>query len=252
MSSTKHQSLAIVTGASRGIGKAIAQEFMQRGISVLGVSRSTSTLESPTDAQFIPCTADVTNPNDLVRILEAAQHTGMPVIALINNAGTLDPISKISDVDLDSWRQSFEVNVVAVVALTQRILPLLRASKGCIINISSGAAIGAYQGWAAYCASKAALNMVTQSMAMEEPEIVAIALRPGAVDTDMQTVIRSVGQDTMREDQFAKFQSLYSEGTLLQPELPARAVVRLALEAPKSMSGMFVSWNSPEIEQFSK
>ncbi|KAJ2881141.1 hypothetical protein H4R27_004278 [Coemansia aciculifera] len=251
MSSTK--SLAIVTGASRGIGKAIAQEFLHQGINVLGVSRSTpATLESTTDAKFIPCIADVTNPDDLVRILEAAQHTGMSVITLINNAGTLDPISKICDVDLDSWRQSFEVNVVAVVALTQRLLPLLRASKGRVINISSGAAIGAYQGWAAYCASKAALNMVTQSIAMEEPEIVAIALRPGAVDTDMQTVIRSVGQDAMREDQFAKFQSLYSEGTLLQPELPARAVVRLALEAPKSMSGMFVSWNAPEIEQLSK
>ncbi|KAJ2038329.1 hypothetical protein H4S03_002407 [Coemansia sp. S3946] len=154
--------------------------------------------------------------------------------------------------DLDSWRQSFEVNVVAVIALTQRFLPMLRESNGRVINISSGAAINAYQGWSAYCASKAALNMVTQAIAMEEPDVVAIALRPGAVDTDMQKVIRSVGHEAMREDQFAKFQSLYSEGTLLQPELPARVVVRLALEAPKSMSGSFVRWNSPEIEQYFK
>ncbi|KAJ2835578.1 hypothetical protein FBU31_001592 [Coemansia sp. 'formosensis'] len=253
MTSIKHQStLAIVTGASRGIGKAIAHEFLQRGINVLGVARSFTATPAATNATFIPCIADITNPDDLQRILEAAQQTGMAVTALVNNAGTLDPIAKISDVDLDAWRQSFEVNVVAVIALTQRFLPMLRASNGRIINISSGAATSAYQGWAAYCASKAALNMVTQSLAMEEPEVVAIAVRPGVVDTDMQTAVRSAGEGAMREDQFAKFQSLYKSGALLRPEVPARAIVRLALEAPQSMSGMFLNWNAPEIEQFIK
>ncbi|KAJ2732417.1 hypothetical protein IW152_003812 [Coemansia sp. BCRC 34962] len=255
MPSPKHQSakgvLAIVTGASRGIGRAIAQEFLQQGVSVLGVSRTISDPpKENTSAEFIPCIADVTNTDDQKRILEAAKSSGLPLIALVNNAGTLDPLAKLSDVDLNDWRHHFEVNVVAVLALTQLALPMLRVSNGRILNISSGAATSAYQGWAAYCASKAALNMVTRSMAIEEPEVVAIALRPGVVDTDMQKVIRSVGKSAMREDQFAKFQSLYEDGELLQPEVPARVVVRLALGAPKSMSGMFVSWNSPEINQF--
>ncbi|KAJ2330812.1 hypothetical protein GGI00_003534 [Coemansia sp. RSA 2681] len=251
-----HGRLAIVTGASRGLGKAIAQEFLQRGISILGVARSFSDSEllalrssEATAATFTPCLADVTKAGDIARIIEAAKSTRLPLIALVNNAGTLDPISKLADLDADAWRLNFEVNVVAVVALTQRALPMLREARGRVINISSGAATHAYQGWAAYCASKAALNMVTQSMAMEEPEVVAVAVRPGVVDTDMQAVIRSVGQQSMRADQFAKFQTLHDEGALLPPKVPARVIVRLALEAPKSLSGMFVSWDSAEIER---
>ncbi|KAJ2789948.1 hypothetical protein GGI18_002100 [Coemansia linderi] len=244
--------LAIVTGASRGIGRAIALEFLQQGVSVLGVSRTISDPLEGTSAEFIPCIADVTNTDDQKRITEAAKNSGLPLIALVNNAGTLDPLAKLSDIDLSDWRHHFEVNVVAVLALTQLALPMLRATNGRVINISSGAASSAYQGWAAYCASKAALNMVTKSMAVEEPEVVAIAVRPGVVDTDMQKVIRSVGQSAMRDDQFAKFQSLYDDGQLLKPEVPARVIVRLAMEAPRSMSGMFVSWDSPEIDQYIK
>ncbi|KAJ2399182.1 hypothetical protein GGI10_006455, partial [Coemansia sp. RSA 2530] len=179
MPSPKPQSakgaLAIVTGASRGIGRAIALAFLQQGVSVLGVSRTISDPLEGTSAEFIPCIADVTNTDDQKRITEAAKNSGLPLIALVNNAGTLDPLAKLSDIDLNDWRHHFEVNVVAVLALTQLALPMLRATNGRVINISSGAASSAYQGWAAYCASKAALNMVTKSMAVEEPEVVAIA-----------------------------------------------------------------------------
>ncbi|KAJ2744334.1 hypothetical protein GGI20_003061 [Coemansia sp. BCRC 34301] len=242
--------LAIVTGASRGLGKAIAQEFLRQGISVLGVARSFSELPSSKgEAALTPCIADVTKAEDLERIIEECKASKQPLVALVNNAGTVDPIARLSDMDSDAWRLNFEVNVVAVVALTQKALPMLRATEGRVVNVSSGAAVNVHQGWAAYCASKAALNMLTQSIAMEEPDVVAVAVRPGAVDTDMQAVIRSVGQQSMRPDQLEKYQKLHEEGALLDPELPARSIVRLALGAPKSMSGMFVAWDSPEIER---
>ncbi|KAJ2890402.1 hypothetical protein IWW38_004154, partial [Coemansia aciculifera] len=164
--------LAIVTGASRGIGKAIAHEFLQQGITVLGVARSFANASeaSPAAANFIPCAADVTNADDVKRIIATAQDTKLPLLALVNNAGVLDPIAKLGDVEADKWRHNFEVNVVAVLTLTQQALPMLRATGGRVINVSSGAAVHAYQGWSAYCSSKAALNMLTKSMAVEEPD----------------------------------------------------------------------------------
>ncbi|KAJ2753954.1 hypothetical protein H4S06_003655 [Coemansia sp. BCRC 34490] len=250
--------VAIVTGASRGIGLAISKGFLANGVSVIGVARSHDALlkeqarvaAEDSNAAFIPCAADITTAAGIERTAQCLAQSGLALCALINNAGVIQPIARIADVDIEQWRRHFEANVTAVVALTQRLLPVLRENNARVVNVSSGAASHAYAAWAAYCASKAAVNMITQSLAVEEPEIVALAIRPGVVDTDMQETVRSSGVESMRASEYQKFKCLHESGGLLPPEKPAYSIVRLALGAPKEISGGYYSWDSLELAKY--
>ncbi|KAJ2657514.1 hypothetical protein IWW48_004479 [Coemansia sp. RSA 1200] len=250
--------VAIVTGASRGIGLAISKGFLDNGVSVIGVARShdalvkeqTKFMEECSQAAFIPCAADIATAAGIESVARSLEQNGLDLCALINNAGVIQPIAKIADLNIDQWRRHFEVNVTAVVALTQRLVPVLRKNNARVINVSSGAASHAYGAWSAYCASKAAVNMITQSIAIEEPEIVALAIRPGVVDTDMQGIVRNSGVESMLSSEYEKFKSLHETGGLLPPEKPAYSIVRLALSAPKEISGGYYSWDSPEIAKY--
>jgi len=124
--------------------------------------------------------------------------------SIVLNAGTLDPVSRLDQASASAWMECFNINLFSNVSLVTRSLsyntdlqqikeslPHLRASKGSVILISSGAATNAYSGWSAYSASKAALNSLAKSLAVEEPDITALAVRPGVVDTEMQNEIRT-------------------------------------------------------------
>lgn len=121
-------------------------------------------------------------------------------------------------------------------------MPSLRESRGRIILCSSGAATGAYPTWGAYGASKAALNHLGMTLAVEEPEVTTIAIRPGVVDTDMQKSIREVHHEVMDAKDAAKFAELKSTGGLLKPEQPGHVMARLSLDAPTDLSGKFLTW----------
>ncbi|KAJ2389557.1 hypothetical protein H4S02_002304 [Coemansia sp. RSA 2611] len=251
--------IAIVTGASQGLGYAITMELLRRRVSVIGVARSgdklqamlsTAMSESRGNAQFFPCVADVTSPLGIDTINTCLAQSGQVLIALINNAGTIEPIAPIATASAEKWEKHFEVNLFAVMRVTQRFLPILRMSKGRIINISSGAATHAYHAWSAYCASKAAVNMFTQSLAAEEPEVVSMAVRPGVVNTEMQEKIRKDGKDSMSPEEYKKFVELHEKNELLLPEKSAYVIARLALEASRELNGKFFSWDSPEAARF--
>jgi NAD(P)-dependent dehydrogenase (short-subunit alcohol dehydrogenase family) len=129
-------------------------------------------------------------------------------------------------------------------------LPFLRKSdKGSIIIVSSGAASKGYKGWGAYGASKAAVNHIASTLAVEEENITTIALRPGVVDTEMQALIRSDGQKSMREDH-SKFIDLHKHGQLVKPQDPGHVLAALANNPPKELSGKMYSWNDEEMKPF--
>lgn len=241
------QRIAVVTGASRGLGKAVCQQLLDQDIHVVGVSRSPSSIQHQL---YSHCQADLTCAKDLQLIRQAVINQDGSLVALVNSAGALEPIAKVSDVNMDSWRQLFEINLHSVLSLTQLLLPLLRQGppdqiNGRIINISSGAATHAYQGWSAYCASKAALNMFTQSIAVEEsPQVVSVAVAPGVVDTDMQGTVRTAGQGVMAKKEYSKFIDLHTNSQLLPPEKPARVLAQLALKATADISGQVFKWNA--------
>lgn len=120
------------------------------------------------------------------------------------------------------------------------VLPALRRTSGRIIFTSSGAAMNAYTGWGAYGASKAALNHLALTLGAEEPGVTTISIRPGVVDTDMQRDIREVHGPSMKEQDVARFNRLHQEGGLLKPEQPGHVIAKLALDAPKELTGRFL------------
>ncbi|KAJ1932278.1 hypothetical protein FBU59_006427 [Linderina macrospora] len=245
--------IVVVTGASRGMGKAISEYLVAHSATVIGVARSAAALAALADSLgplFVPCALDITDDTKLPLVLDTINRLPtQPLLALVNNAGVLGPLEKLATASVSDWRHNFDVNVFSILALTQLCLPKLRESRGRIINVSSGAAVNAYSGWAAYCAAKAAVNMLTASMAVEEPEVVAVALRPGVVDTEMQAEIRSDGAGAMG-DIHGKFLGYHANGELLPPDVPGNVVARLALGAGKELSGKFYSWNAPELAAF--
>lgn len=168
-----------------------------------------------------------------------------PVGALLNNAGVLEPIAPIAELDIDQFDHHMRTNVTGVlvgmkVALTKRNpqLPLR------IVNVSSGAATHGYRSWAAYCASKAAVNLLTEVAHAETGDSVSIvAVAPGVIETRMQRVIRQTSEE--RFPDVGKFHEMKSSGALLHAVDAARALAWLLCDAPMLVSGRFVDARDP-------
>lgn len=244
----------IVTGASRGLGAATAQMLGQQGANVVLNARSVDDLRevaTSIDAQgerVLVAAGDVSDEADCRALVSQTIDRFGRLDALINNAGVLQPIATIAGADTRQWSQNVAVNLLGPFYLTHHALPHLRRSRGRILNISSGAAVRAARGWSAYCAAKAALNHFTRVLAEEEPDIVALAFRPGVVDTAMQRTIREEGARVMPPESHQKFQRYHEEGELLPPDVPGRALAVLALQAPRNWSGDFVAWDEERVQ----
>ncbi|CAL1700765.1 unnamed protein product [Somion occarium] len=251
--------VVVVTGASKGIGLAVTRILLEEfGAHVVTLSRSKSPellkLTKAHPAALLAIECDVTDATALSRVIGLAEKTYHNIDGLILNAGVLEPMGKIGDpsISLDSWKQHFDVNFFSLVTALRAALPALRRSDlgGRVVFVSSGAAVGNTAGWGPYNASKAAVNSLCRTFAQEEPDVVSVALRPGMVDTPMQAQIRESGAPHLTEQDFTKFSSAYAEGKLVKPEDSGYVIAALALRAPKSLSGQFVSWNSEDCKDF--
>ncbi|NVD26802.1 SDR family oxidoreductase [Parasphingorhabdus flavimaris] len=192
----------IITGASQGIGAATARYLAAFGATVILVARSASKLERVANAIAIQggyavtiagSVADYQTLESAVRL--AVDRTGR-LDVLVNNAGIIDPVSRIADSDPEAWSQVVDVNLKGVYNGLRAALPeMIAAKSGTIINISSGAATGAMEGWSHYCSTKAAVLSLTRCTHKEYAEhgIHCVGLSPGTVATEMQGVIRDSG-----------------------------------------------------------
>lgn len=244
----------IITGASRGLGAAAARIAAVLGASIVLNARSADTLQEVAQTireaggQVLAIPGDVSRLEDCRALVQqAVDHFGR-IDALVNNAGVIDPIAPIAEADPAIWRQNFAVNILGPMMLTQAALPHLRQSAGRVINVSSGAAVNATTGWAAYCAAKAALNQFNTVLAVEESTLTAIAFRPGVVDTEMQVAIRREGGTGMSSTDYARFIQYYEQGELLPPQVPGVALAVLALHAPPEWSGAFLAWDEEKVQ----
>lgn len=244
----------IITGASRGLGAAAARIAAQLGAKLVLNARSADALGRVATeiragggaALAVP--GDIGQPEVPHQLATAAVEAFGGIDGIVNNAGVLEPIALIGDGERDAWQISWAVNLLGPVMLIQAALPYLRQREGRVINVSSGAAVNAIPTWGAYCVTKAALNHLTRMLAAEEATITAIALRPGAVDTAMQQVIRQSGAGVMPPEWHARFTGYHEHGELLPPEEPGCALAVLALAAPRSWSGQFISWNDDRVQ----
>jgi NAD(P)-dependent dehydrogenase (short-subunit alcohol dehydrogenase family) len=184
MTSTS-QPTSLVTGAGRGLGLALARALLASGWRVVVDARRAGHLAAALPrAVVVP--GDVTDPAHRDALAAAVGGLGR-LDLLVNNASTLgpSPLPRLADVPLAAVRGVYETNVLAPLALAQSLLPLLRAARGTLMNISSDAAVEAYQGWGAYGSSKAALDQLTAVLAAEEPGLAVYSVDPGDMRTEM-------------------------------------------------------------------
>ena len=165
----------VVTGASRGLGKGMAEWFAERGASVGASARSRPTIAGPT---VLNESADVTSLEAMQRFTANVAEKLGPIDLWINNAGIADPISHLRNLDYSDLEAHFRVNVGGVLNGTRAYLEHLDATNhsGALVNISSGAANRGMAGAGPYCAGKAAVDRLTQSVALEEPDRLRVVL----------------------------------------------------------------------------
>ena len=188
--------LAIVTGASRGLGRALAGGLAAAGYRIIIDGRDAAALEAAAadlrarhdlPRNLVAAVAgDITDPAHRADLAAAADSAGGASL-LVNNASTLgaSPLPAIADYPIAALRESFEANVVAPVALTQLLLPGLRARGGAVLSITSDAAVEAYSGWGGYGAAKAALEQASNVLAAEEAAVRVWWVDPGDLRTQM-------------------------------------------------------------------
>jgi NAD(P)-dependent dehydrogenase (short-subunit alcohol dehydrogenase family) len=240
----------IVTGGSRGLGRATARIVAQMGANVVLAARSEKALQEAADeitkkgGHALAVEGDLRYSETCRSVVEKAVTRFGRLDGLVNNAGILGPLSAIANAETSAWMENWEINVLSPVMLTKFALPHLRASKGRIVHISTGMAVNPVAGTSAYNMAKAALNMLNATLALEEPSVTTIALRPGGVDTDLQATLRAEGGGVMDSEVYKK----YSTRKLLQPEVPARAVAALVLYAPHEWNGRFISYDDAEVQ----
>jgi NAD(P)-dependent dehydrogenase (short-subunit alcohol dehydrogenase family) len=229
---------ALITGAGRGIGRAIALGLAGAGAGVILLARTAAQLDDTRALlreqgvpvrriQVVP--ADLADSEQRDRAASAALAVGR-VDILINNAATVEPLGPTADIAAADLRLAFEVNVVAPVALTTAVLPgMLHAGWGRIVNVSSG--IAAYPGGMvrgnADATTKAALEAHTLNLAAElrGTGVTVNAYRPGGVDTAMQAWIRRQAPERIGAALHERFNRSHADGTLITPEHSAAALL---------------------------
>jgi len=184
--------VALVTGASRGLGTVIADVLAARGHDLVIGARDVEALGRAAERlshhgrTVVPVDGDITDARTRARYIEAAERLG-GLDVLVNNASELGTIGPLVSFDVPRFGRLYPVNVGAPLALTQLAVPLLSARRGLIVNITSDAAVSAYPGWGPYGATKAALELVTRTLAAElaEQGVAAVLVDPGDMRTRM-------------------------------------------------------------------
>jgi len=184
---------ALITGASRGLGSAFATHLARVGWRLVidartasDLSVATQALQQVADGTVIAIDGDVTDPQHTAALVAAAEDLG-DLELLVNNASTLgpSPLPSLADYPLAALAHVYDVNVVAPLRLIQLALPALRRAHGTIVNVTSDAAIEAYEGWGAYGSAKAALEQLSNVLATEEPGVRVLWVDPGDMNTRM-------------------------------------------------------------------
>jgi NAD(P)-dependent dehydrogenase (short-subunit alcohol dehydrogenase family) len=182
-------SVALITGASRGLGAALATELAGRGWNLIVDARNGEALAAAAKewgGEVVAIPGDVADKDHREELAHAVHHFGR-LDLLVNNASLLGPSPQptLDRYPLDVLEDVFRVNVVAPLALTQLVLPELKSAGGIVVNVTSDASVEPYEGWGGYGSSKAALDQLTAIFAAEQPSVSVYAFDPGDMRTQM-------------------------------------------------------------------
>jgi NAD(P)-dependent dehydrogenase (short-subunit alcohol dehydrogenase family) len=190
MTQSQSRPVAIVTGASRGFGKAVAAALLDRGWTVVGDARRAAELKTTAaeldSSRFVALPGDITDASHRDTLVTAATAAGA-LRLVVNNASRLGPSPQptLAEYPPDELWGVYQANVFAPVALIQATLPTLSDNAGVIVNVTSDAAVERYPGWGGYGSSKAALDQLSAVLAAEIPAVAVYAFDPGDMRTEM-------------------------------------------------------------------
>ncbi|MDT9027543.1 MULTISPECIES: (S)-benzoin forming benzil reductase [Rossellomorea] len=234
---------AIVTGATRGLGESIAKLFIEKGIGLINVSRSNNERlqklagEKEVSYEFFPCDLAQSGETEAVFREVGTKVFGYQSdrVYIVHNAGVVTPINRSGEVENQALETSVHVNLLSPMISTNEMIKAARGSdsKMIMINISSGAGSRPVHGWSTYCATKAGVNMLTETVSLElskkHSRHQVIAFSPGVMDTDMQGEIRSSSKEAFADVE--SFQRYKEEGMLRETDTVANALIKLVTES---------------------
>ena len=241
MSSELNGKVALVTGASRGLGEGAARALAAGGAAVMLVARDGALASAvardiaATGGRAEALSCDVSDYAAVQKVAAAAKARLGGIDILINNAGVIDPIAEVATSDPAAWARNISINLVGAYHVVRAVLPdMLSRGGGSIVNVSSGAAYRPLEGWSSYCAGKAGLAMLTKSIELETAGkgIRIFGFSPGTIDTDMQVKIRASGMNRV---------SRIPRGDLTPVEHAVRGLMYLCTQASDDLMGQDAS-----------
>jgi 3-oxoacyl-[acyl-carrier protein] reductase len=244
---------AIITGASQGLGRAIAARFVEEGASLVVVARTEGDLwrtreelaaRASMGKQVVHAVAgDVSRPETCEAIVTAARAALPEITILVNNAGVYGPIGRVEDVDWDAWVRAVEINLFGTVLMCRAVIPVMRERRyGKIINVSGGGATAPLPRFSAYAAAKAAVVRLTETLAEElrDSGVEVNAIAPGALNTRLLDEVLAAGPEKAGDDFYRKSMRQQQDGGAPLGKATALTVF-LASAASDGISGRLLS-----------
>lgn len=212
--------IIFITGATSGIGKATAEVFAQNNYDLIITGRRKEKLEKLADklrsdykAEVLPLNFDVTDKDAVKKAIQSLSDHWLNIDVLLNNAGLAVGFEKIQDGDPDDWEQMINTNIKGLLYVSHELIPvLIKNKKGHIINIGSTAANIIYQGGNVYCATKFAVDALSQSMRVDllEHKIKVTQIKPGAAETEF-SLVRFKGDDEKAKNTYRGYEPLLAK-----------------------------------------